>query len=1289
MKDFSKNSIFILVISALFLTAVFKTYAVPSTYFDAGETLDPLALDGTCTPGTCSVYPLSIGDVVGNGNISSVLFIDSTGNLAEDNSNFLYDNSDGTLYTDVISLANNLLITTTSSSSVGVVSKDGTRFLHTYKPAGTNDNLFFGKGSGNFTLSATSNFNANTGIGENTLASLSTGYFNTALGAAALRFTTTGNNNTALGLQAGNRITTGTYNTAIGRDAMYGASSPSSASGSYNVAVGNAPLYSLSTGSNNIAIGYQAGFGNTTGGNNVFIGYESGHDITTESGNVFIGYQSGADATGSNKLYIENSNSESPLIYGDFSSDIVSINGKLGIGDSTPSASLTVGSGDLFQVNSSGIARAPSASAGTPAYSFTADTDTGIYLPNDGEIGFAVASAVKGKITSQGILVPDGGVALPGLSFIDNNDTGFFNPGVGIGISVDGVQIAILDADGILDFDDGGIDIPATTDNVSGVIKQAGSVIYHSYGSTSNIFLGKDSGNFSLTGSDNTVVGVSSGTSITSGASNSIFGYQAGTAIDSGAQNTIIGYNAGNTLTDGGRNVLIGYGANTSSSSINSSIGIGRNVSVTASNQFVLGGDGGVSDVYFGNGVTNVTPVSFTLNASGGSGTDIAGADITIASGKGTGNATGGDIIFSTSDAGVSGTTLQSLTEKVRITNAGRLGIGTDSPGFEIEVAQDTQNVEIVGSAYGGRKTVFGGRGANGTAALPTASQTGDILAEFSGLGYGDTAFAPSTTGGLRVYAEQNFTDSAWGTQLRFMTTGLGSTTLSQRMAITADGNVGIGDSTPDELLNISSTTSNGIAITSVGADVDPYIKFELVDGTSSFTMGVDDSDGDSFKISTTGLGTSDRFIIDSSGNVNVGGDGTPGDLFSVGSTSQFQINSSGAITAVTGIVTSGAVTVGSSGTGALNVGTTSGVYRTTNGGSNVTPQTVFDVDNSNSTAGSQAYIFDTNSGLVFTAANGTRRIARASIDIVNLTNTANSETGDLAFFTKPSGSAITEKMRIDSTGKVGIGDTSPDYLLDVENTGADTDIFALTDSDGACLHNPEAGAETVTCSSDERLKENITDAGEILPFLTDFRIREYDVRSSGDHMIGVIAQEVMVDYPQLVKMGGNGFYTVELPSTWQIVKGIQELDVRIKDIESLDITNENSFANILTAWFNDATNGIQNIFTKKVTTEELCIEDVCITKDDLQNILNQNGGIIIQNNNQGGETSGEENTDNTDGETPNEEQVPVQDSPSEESQPDSFEGEDASQDGTNSQENTGEQDGGGESTDTLPDPGI
>ena len=52
------------------------------------------------------------------------------------------------------------------------------------------------------------------------------------------------------------------------------------------------------------------------------------------------------------------------------------------------------------------------------------------------------------------------------------------------------------------------------------------------------------------------------------------------------------------------------------------------------------------------------------VNATGGSGTDIAGASLTLAGGKGTGNANAGNVRIQTSQPGASGTTLQSLVDR-------------------------------------------------------------------------------------------------------------------------------------------------------------------------------------------------------------------------------------------------------------------------------------------------------------------------------------------------------------------------------------------------------------------------------------------------------------------------------------------------------------------------------------------------------------------------------------------------------------------------------------------------
>ncbi|GAH47610.1 unnamed protein product, partial [marine sediment metagenome] len=69
---------------------------------------------------------------------------------------------------------------------------------------------------------------------------------------------------------------------------------------------------------------------------NTVFGYEAGRSCFTGSKNVFLGYQAGYSETGSDKLYIDNSQTASPLIYGDFSNNILAINGNLGIGTTSP-----------------------------------------------------------------------------------------------------------------------------------------------------------------------------------------------------------------------------------------------------------------------------------------------------------------------------------------------------------------------------------------------------------------------------------------------------------------------------------------------------------------------------------------------------------------------------------------------------------------------------------------------------------------------------------------------------------------------------------------------------------------------------------------------------------------------------------------------------------------------------------------------------------------------------------------------------------------------------------------
>ncbi len=85
-----------------------------------------------------------------------------------------------------------------------------------------------------------------------------------------------------------------------------------------------------SNNNNNSFYGAYSGY--QTGGvaNNTYIGAYAGHSATGGS-NVFLGYQAGYNETASNRLYIDNSSTTSPLIYGEFNNNLLRINGEIEI----------------------------------------------------------------------------------------------------------------------------------------------------------------------------------------------------------------------------------------------------------------------------------------------------------------------------------------------------------------------------------------------------------------------------------------------------------------------------------------------------------------------------------------------------------------------------------------------------------------------------------------------------------------------------------------------------------------------------------------------------------------------------------------------------------------------------------------------------------------------------------------------------------------------------------------------------------------------------------------------
>jgi hypothetical protein len=145
-----------------------------------------------------------------------------------------------------------------------------------------------------------------------------------------------------IGHRTGENVSIGGYgcNVYIGRLAGLW-----STEGAYNVFIGNRAGNDVTTGADNVLVGSLAGYNITTGNRNTIIGkYNQFTSLTVGNGNVFIGHFAGHGEFGSNKLYIENSDSNLPLIYGEFDNDFVRINGDIDVvGNLTVSGSYSVG----------------------------------------------------------------------------------------------------------------------------------------------------------------------------------------------------------------------------------------------------------------------------------------------------------------------------------------------------------------------------------------------------------------------------------------------------------------------------------------------------------------------------------------------------------------------------------------------------------------------------------------------------------------------------------------------------------------------------------------------------------------------------------------------------------------------------------------------------------------------------------------------------------------------------------------------------------------------------------
>jgi hypothetical protein len=601
-----------------------------------------------------------------------------------------------------------------------------------------------------------------------------------------------------------------------------------------------------------------------------------------------------------------------------------------------------------------------------------------------------------------------------------------------------------------------------------------------------------------------------------------------------------------------------------------------------------------------------------------------------------------------------------SLTERMRITNYGNVGIGTPNPSAPLHVKNSGDNGGV-------RYTVFLGQNSTGYQNSFVAS----VQDELTDLGAG-------------------IVGTNTGSNLSFSTHPNGGA-LTERMRITKTGNVGIGTTSVDAKLFVQSSVSS----------TEPTMFVQSGTGAGQYGMI---STGDSFHgivmrgkpaaISTYEVTAGDEMSFFEYGGIfnfyqkglsfnlfarianggatyfnggNVGinitaptaklhvegpsADGTP--VFRVnGTTAPDSFNYAGSlmnsdlgssrntillIGKAQSNRDSGYIGFNHSGTNGSNSNfLTFGLFQNDNimnitGAGNVgigttSPQDKLEIK--------QGYLrmYDPSSSvgagyfLQWSSDNGGSNVTYAGIDAI--TTNAGVRTGDLRFFTSNAGGP-TEKMRIKGDGNVGIGTTSPLQKLHVsaghiviENTyalyvnGSDynwgfgrnivtdsgflsgntlqakvfngtTQGFQVVNSSNTALFEVEgntgrgriiggfavgsitpsttagridASNDVVAYStSDKRLKENITTIANALDKVKsltgvefDWKEETKDVHGYEGHDVGVIAQEVQAVLPEAIRTNDSGYLSVRYEKMIALlIEANKELAARVEELEN------------------------------------------------------------------------------------------------------------------------------------------
>ena len=379
-------------------------------------------------------------------------------------------------------------------------------------------------------------------------------------------------------------------------------------------------------------------------------------------------------------------------------------------------------------------------------------------------------------------------------------------------------------------------------------------------------------------------------------------------------------------------------------------------------------------------------------------------------------------------------------TERMRLTDAGLLGLGTSSPQQELHINDATgiSRIRLTGGAAGADnfeigQGIIGVTNAGFSIYDVDATATRLVVDSSGNVGIGTTS--PSATLHVATVGNPEILIGGTATPILSFVGGAGSDPLigyavgalrfgtvsgaagagfTERMRIDTSGRVGIGTVSPSTLLDCQVDTNSKIKLTTSSSET-PAIAFNSNGVADVARLIAAESGGGGVLIAqtkTTGGVITERARIDSSGRLLVGTSTARSNFYNSTLTTAFQVEGTTHNTSGISLVRN-------------ESGSASHLTLAATGGTTIGSTTI--VSNGSSIG-----------SIAFQGSDGTEFVPLADITAyVDGTPGANDMPGRIVLSTTADGaSSTTERMRITNDGRVGIGTTGPASILHVTQPG-------------------------------------------------------------------------------------------------------------------------------------------------------------------------------------------------------------------------------------------------------------